>query len=79
MPISCDPDVLAEASSCYNCITGQQIDAVKIYLLAVTAGLEGLTPQELVTAAKCYYCIPESMQKPVQNYLLCQIANTVAP
>ena len=75
MPISCDPDALAEASTCYNCISGQQVDAVKIYLLAVTAGLEGMTPTELMAAAKCYTCIPKDMQKAVQNYLLCQIAN----
>lgn len=75
MPISCDPDALAEASTCYNCISGQQIDAVKIYLLAVTAGLENETPEALVEAAKCYFCIPKDMQKSVQSYLLCQIAN----
>jgi hypothetical protein len=51
------------------------VDAVKIYLLAVTAGLQDMTPEELVVAAACYNCVPKDMQKSVQNYLLCQIAN----
>ena len=76
MPVSCEPDELVAISTCYTCISGNNIDAVKIYLLAVAAGLQDMTPQELVTAAKCYAsCIPKDMQKAVQNYLLCQIAN----
>ena len=75
MAIDCDPDALAEVSSCLNCIPPGSVDAIKIYLLAVTAGLQDMTATELMEASKCYSCIPEGYQKAVQNYLLCQIAN----
>lgn len=75
MPVSCEPDELVEISTCYTCIPPDMVDAVKIYLLAVTAGLQDMTPEELVVAAACYNCVPKDMQKSVQNYLLCQIAN----
>lgn len=76
MAISCDPDTLANASRCYCGITGSQAEAVKIYLLAVAAGKDGLTPDELVAAASCYTCIPPGMSKSVLIYLLCQIAES---
>ena len=73
--ISCEPEDLVAVSSCYICIDGNNVEAVKIYLLAVTAGLQGYTAEQLIAAAKCYKCIPKSMEKSVQNFLLCQIAN----
>ncbi len=75
MSVSCEPDELVEISTCYTCIPVENVDAVKIYLLAVTAGLQDQTPDQLMEAARCYTCIPRGMQKSVMNYLLCQIAN----
>jgi hypothetical protein len=71
---SCDPEYLADAATCYRCLTGTNAEAVKIYLLAVIAGLDTMTADELIEAARCYnQCIPSGMQKSVQTYLLCQI------
>ena len=80
MAITCDVETLADLSRCYSCFTGAEVEAVKIYLLAVAAGLQDLTPQELITRAECYAaCIPMGLQKPVETYLLCQIANAASP
>ena len=71
MAISCEPKDLVAAAACYQCIPPGMIEPVKTYLLAVLAGLDGLTPSELVDRAKCYNCIPPGMQKPIQTALLC--------
>lgn len=76
MAIDCTPSELADQAKCYTCLTPDQRDAIKTYLLAVVAGLDGNTPQQLLELAKCYTCIPEKLQKSVQNYLLCQIVNS---
>lgn len=73
MPISCTTDDLAEAAACY-CFDPLTKEKVKIYLLAVTAGLDNLTPSKLADRAKCY-CYDAITLKKVQDYLLCQVAN----
>jgi len=76
MAITCDVETLADLSRCYSCFTGAEVEAVKIYLLAVAAGLQDLSAQELITRAQCYAaCIPMGLEKPVQTYLLCELAN----
>jgi hypothetical protein len=74
MPISCDPNDLAQAANCMKCIpTGMQPEVI-IYLLQQIAGNTQTTDQ-LVQSAACFKCIPSGMQADVQTYLLCQIAN----
>lgn len=67
-----DPVDLATAATCFSCLTQEQREAVKTYLLAVIAG-GSLDPAVLSEAARCFVCIPN--QKAMQNYLLCQILN----
>ena len=77
--MSCDPQSLANQSSCFSCVTGSAVDQVKLYLLQQIAGLANMTPQDLVTAASCYSCVPGGMMKAVETYLLCQIAQGGGP
>lgn len=75
MAIPTDPSTLLELSACYRCIDEGQRDAVLIYILAVIAGLDGLTPSQLLNNARCYRCIDEGQRQAVMDYLLNQIAN----
>lgn len=69
-----DPASLLNAAKCFTCLTVDDREAIKTYLLAVLAG--GSTdPQTLMEAAKCFTCLDASQQKAIQNYLLCQILN----
>lgn len=73
MAVDCSPQALAEGARCF-CFDHNHAESVKIYLLAVIAGLDGLTQAQLAERAKCY-CFDAKTTKEVQNYLLCQIAN----
>lgn len=74
MAITCTPEALAAAAKCY-CFDKKTSEEVKLYLLAVLAGLDNLTPSQLTDRAKCF-CFDAKFQKMVENYLLCQIAAT---
>lgn len=75
MPVSCQPNDLAQAAKCFECIpTGMQA-AVQTYLLAQINGGE-TDPQKLLTAAQAAgYQKLRGSEAEVQNYLLCQIVN----
>lgn len=61
------PETLAEASACF-CFDPVTAEKVKIYLLAVVAGLDDMTPAELAEAAKCF-CFDRITAKKVEAYL----------
>lgn len=73
MAIECSAQALASAAKCY-CTDKKTSESIKLYLLAVLAGLDNLTPSQLATRAKCF-CMDAKTTKAVQNYLLCQLAN----
>lgn len=74
MAISCEPSDLTTAAKCFVCLSPEEREAVKTYLLAVIAA--GSTdPEVLASAAKCFQCIPKDQLRQIQAYLLCQIAN----
>lgn len=73
MAVTTNPSELAAAAKCY-CYDKETAKKVKLYLLAVIAGLDGLTPQELANRAKCYCFDPVTAAK-VELYLDCLIAN----
>lgn len=74
MAVSCEPADLAELAKCFMCLTPDEREAIKTYLLAVIAG--GSTdPETLAESAKCFKCMDLPTHKAVQNYLLCQILN----
>jgi len=76
---STDPQVLAAAANCFNCIVpiGEQL-AIQNYLLATIAGLptDAAGVQDLVNKARCFSCfVPPGDQLAVGNYILAQIAS----
>lgn len=75
MPVSCDPNDLAAASRCY-CFDAETRKRVKLYLLAVAAGLGNQTPQQLVDASRCF-CFDKKQARSIELYLLCQAASAL--
>ena len=74
MAYECTPDELIELAKCFGCLTRQQMDWVKTYLLAQIAG--GSTdPEQLMDEAKCFSCLTRKELLAIQAYLLCQILN----
>jgi len=76
MPISCDPNDLAEASKCFlGCLSPAERSAIQTYLLAVKAG-GSLDPQVLLRLSSAFLCcLNEPQMKAVQVYLGCQLVN----
>lgn len=60
---------LAAASSCYVCMSREQMSSAVLYLLNQIVGT-GLTTAQLADASKCY-CIPDKLAADI--YLLDQI------
>lgn len=77
MAVTCEPAELLALSKCFLCMTPDQIEAVKTYLLAVLAG-GSLDRNTLLDEAKCFMCIDKDTQAALQNYLLCQAVNNGA-
>lgn len=75
MAVSCTPSDLAELAACFKGMTPAQMDAVKIYLLAVAAGIDP-DPDAIAEASKCFVGMSPSQAAAAQTYLLCQIANS---
>lgn len=71
MPIDCSPDILAQAAACY-CYDAVTTEKVKVYLLAVIAGLDTLPPATLAESASCY-CFDPLTLKRIQAWILCDI------
>jgi len=76
MPQSCEPNDLSTAANCIKSrIESEMMEAVKVYLLAVIAGVDP-DPEALVEASQC---ISERMSdhqlKAAMVYLECQILN----
>lgn len=80
MSVSCNANDLLAASAPYQKITGSNVNAVIIYLLAVKAGLQNSTPDQLIDLAKCFECkIPPGLFKQVEIALLCTAIGGVPP
>lgn len=73
MALNCDPNALAQAATCFDCLSPNTQLAVQTYLLALLAGAS-LNPNTLAAQAAQF----EKMNPPtlleIQAYLLCQIA-----
>lgn len=76
MPISCDPNDLSKAASCFQCLSAKELEGVKAYLLAVKAGgpTDAATLVKLAGAAGFVNLSPKE-QKAVQVYLECTLVN----
>lgn len=71
---SCDPNDLAEAARCFECLTEQQRSAIQTFLLAVIAG-GSVDPNVLGVEAAAFTGLTEQQRQAIDNFLLCQIAN----
>lgn len=78
MPVTCTADNLATLAACFVGLSPAQKEAVKIYLLAVQAGVDP-DAEELAILAKCLEGLMPTQQAAIQTYLLCQIANGGGP
>lgn len=74
MPISCDPNDLAELAKCFSCLNPVQLAQVQTYLLALLAG-GSVDPNTLVEEARCFKCLNPVLAQEIKTYLLCQYAN----
>lgn len=68
-----DPRALA-AAACGYCYDEETWRKVMVYLLAVIAEKDDLTPAQLAKAAACK-CIPAGQFDRVMAYLLCEAVN----
>lgn len=73
MAITCTAASLASAAACFTGLSPVQKEAVKVYLLAVAAGITP-DPATIVAAAKCFEGLSQAQFKAAQTYLLCQIS-----
>jgi len=74
MAVECTSDNLATLATCFAGLNPPQMEAVKIYLLAVVAGIDP-DPDTIIEASKCFTGMNPQQQRAAQIYLLCQIAN----
>jgi len=74
MAVECTADNLATLAACFAGMSPNQQQAVKIYLLAVAAGIDP-DVDAIIEASKCFTGLSPSQQAAAQTYLLCQIAN----
>lgn len=75
MPVTCTSANLATLAACFTGLNPSQMAAVKIYLLAVKAGVAP-DPAALAEASKCFTGLSPKQQSAIQTYLLCQIVNS---
>jgi hypothetical protein len=78
MPIECDPESLAEASTCFSALSSRQRQEIRVYLIC--AAINGdipveCSPESLAEAAKCFSKLSYGQLDQVETYLLCQLAN----
>lgn len=76
MSVSCDPNDLATAARCFDCLPPSIQLNVQTYLLAVIAG--GSTdPNTLAAAASAFQSESAQTLAEIRAYLLCQILNAL--
>jgi hypothetical protein len=77
---TCTPEALADAATCYACLSASQLQAIEIFLLCnITNGTTmTCTPQALASAALSagFDRMSETQMQAVKVLLLCTIANT---
>jgi hypothetical protein len=71
--MACDPNDLAKASKCFQCLDAKQLAMVQAYTLAVIAG-GSTSPETLLAAAAQFQSLSDKELKMVQAYLLCKIS-----
>lgn len=70
----CTPESTAAASACFACaLNDHQLQAIKVYLLAVLAG-GSMDPATLMAAAKDFQAFNSLNLAQLEAYLTCQIA-----
>lgn len=76
----CTPEALAEAATCYNCMSPQQMRAAQILMLCnfINGTTMTCTPNALASAALSagFDRMPPQQQEAIITLLLCTIVNT---
>lgn len=73
MAVSCEPNDLTKAASCFQCLSEKEQAMVTAYLLAVIAGASPV-PETLLSNASQFQALSEKELLMVQAYLLCKIS-----
>lgn len=73
MAVSCEPNDLTKAASCFQCLSEMEQAMVQTYLLAIIAGVEP-SPEPLLAAATQFQALSDKELLMVQAYLLCKIS-----
>lgn len=76
MAISCTPADLVANSICFSQkLSDKESQGIQLYLLAVIAGLDGLSIEQLLLLSKCYSEVSADDAKNIDLMLLCEIVN----
>lgn len=81
MPVTCTPEALAEASTCFLDLPWRTRQAIRVYLLCayINGDTVDCDPNALATAATCYLASLSAAQlDAIETYLLCQLASAPA-
>lgn len=70
--MACDPNALARAASCFQCLDSKQLAMVQAHTLAIIANVSP-TPETLVAAAAPFQALSEKELQMVIASLLCKI------
>lgn len=78
MPISCDPNDLATAATCFSALSWRQRQQIRVYLLCTLVNGDtpvDCTPSALATAAACFNELSAGQLDQIETYLFCQLAS----
>lgn len=78
MPISCEPDDLALAATCFSGLSWRQRQEIRVYLLCTLVNGDtpvDCTPDALAAAAACYSKLSSGQLDQIETYLFCQLAS----
>lgn len=82
MPISCDPNDLATAATCFSELSWRQRHQIRVYLLCTIVNGDtpvNCTPDALAAAAACYAKLSSGQLDQIETYLFCQLAGGGPP
>jgi len=73
--MACDTAGLLDSAKCFDCLDAGQKQSIRLYLLAVIAGVSP-DPAALLAQSKCMEsCLSDGQLRAIEAWLLCQIAN----
>ena len=76
MPISCEPEDLADASTCFYALSWRQRKMIRVYLLCLKVNSESAAscdPNDLAIAAACYDSLSDGQLDAIETFLVCSL------